>query len=385
MPSPVDVFIQRYNCLGVAVSPSPATGYMYSLATAAQPTSGNNLLQFIPRVQSVSIATAVPREDVNQYGMTDRIDTLMVSNPTVTMNMDYLLLDGFAESLLGFAASGQQSFISGLLDGTQTEKNYFLGIAPEGVDLIGSQPSNQANLNVVGIGNGVVSSYTLNLAVGQIPRASVTIEGTNQASYNGSTGKSSPAIDPNTSLLVVGPKWSLPTMSGYTGALVNAALRPGDITLSFPRTGGFTDYTSGVGSFHPQSLTMSVPIALDYITQLGSPYPIAKRIRLPVNCTLSVDALVGDVNEDSLDNLFCSDDPVNLSFRLNNPSCTRAGSAAITVNFNQAKLVSRDYSSAIGQNSTVRMSWSNQIQAISPGYAGRGITYQGVYGQYPTL
>ncbi len=381
----VEVYRQIFNCLGLAVSPSPATGYMYSLATAAQPTSGTNLLTYIPRVQSVSIATAVPREDVNQYGMLDRVDSLIVSNPTVTLNFDYLLLDGYAESILGFAASGQQSFVSGLIDGTQSEKNYFLGVAPEGVDLIGSLPASANNLNVIGVGNGVVSNYSMSLSVGQIPRASVTVEGTNQQSYNGSTGKASPAIDPNTALLVVGPKWTLPTMSGYTGTLVNAALRPGDITLSFPRTGGFTDYTSGVGAFHPQSLTLSVPIALDSITQLGTPYPIAKRIRFPVNCTLSVDALQGDIAEDGLADLFCTDDPVNLSFQLNNPSCTRAGGSAITVNFNQAKFVSRDYTSSIGQNSTVRLTWSNQLQGISPGYAGRGIVFQGSFGRVPTL
>lgn len=380
----VQVYRQIYNVLGLAVSPSPATGYMFA-GGAAQPTSGANLLNYIPRVQSVSIATAVPREDVNQYGQLDRIDTEIVSPPTCTLNFDYLLLDGYAESLLGFAASGQQSFVSGLIDGTQSEKNYFLGVAPEGTDLIGSLPINANNLNVIGVGNGVVSNYTMTLQVGQIPRASVTVEGTNQQAYNGSTGKQSPAIDPNTSLQVVGPLFTLPTMSGYTGALVNAALRPGDITMSFPRTGGFTDYTSGVGQFIVQGLTMSVPIALDYINQLGSPYPIAKRIRFPVNCTLSVDAMQGDVSEDNLASVFCSDDPVNISFRLNNPACARNGAAAITVNFNQAKFASRDYTSSIGQNSTVRYTFTNQLGGISPGFAGRGITFQGSYGSVPTL
>ncbi len=380
----VEVYRQQYNVLGLAVSPSPATGYMFS-AGAAQPTSGTNLLQFIPRVQSVSIATAVPRTDVNQDGQLDRLDALMVSAPTTTLSFDYLLLDGFAESLLGFAASGQQSFVSGLIDGTQSEKNYFLGVAPEGVDLIGSSPASANNLNVVAIGNGVVSNYSMNLAVGQIPRASVTVEGTNQQFYNGSTGLQSPAIDPNTQLQVVGPLFTLPTMSGYTGALVNAALRPGDIVLNLPRTGGFGDYTSGIGQMHVQSLSLSVPIALDPILQLGNPYPIAKRIRFPVDCTISMDALQGDIAAANLANLFCSDGFVNLSFQLKNPSCARNGAAAITVNFNQAKFTSRDFSSSIGQNSTVRYTWTNQLQGISSSYLTRGIVWSGVYGQYPTF
>src|ERR1035437_5606818 len=253
----VEVYRQIYNVLGVAVGPSPATGYMFSFG-GIPGNSGTNLLQFIPRVQSASIATQIPHTDVNQYGQLTRLDSIIDSPPSATLNLSYLLVDGFAESILGFAASGQQTFISGLIDGTQIDKNYFLGVAPEGVDLIGSSPLNANNLNVIGLGNGVVSSYTLNLGVGKIPEASVTIECTNQQGYNGSTGKQSPAIDPNTSLQVASPIWTLPQMSGYTGAGINAALRFGDITLQFPRSGGFTDYTSGIGQFHAQTLSLSV-------------------------------------------------------------------------------------------------------------------------------
>ncbi len=384
MAATVDVVRQIYNTLGVAVSASPATGY-FTTSGAASNVSGANLLTFLPRVQSVSLAANIPRQDINQYGQLDRLDSLIVSAPTFTANISYLLVDGFAENLLGFAASGQQSFVSGLIDGTQSEKNYFFPIAPEGVDLIGLQSSNASNVKVVALGNAVISDYSINLAVGQVPTASVTLEGTNQQSYTGSVLQLSPAIDPNTALPVVGPLWTLPTMSGYTGANISAALRPGDIVLGFPRIDGLGDFTSGVGQIHPQSVSISVPIALDQITQLGNPYPIAKRIRFPVNCTLSVDALVGDVTTGNVANLFCQDAPSNFIITLNDPSCSRTGPAAIVLYFNQAKLVSRDYSSSIGQNSTVRLTYQNQLQGISPAYFGRGIVFSGVFGQDPAF
>lgn len=382
MSANVNVFRNIFNTNGVAVSASPATGYMFSSGNTNPPLSGANLLTFLPRVQSVSIAANVPRQDVNQYGQLTRLDSLIVSAPTFTMNIDYLLVDGFAENLLGFAALGQQSFISGLIDGTQSEKNYFLPIAPEGTDLIGSTLPLSNGVNVVAIGNGVVSNYSVNLAVGQIPRASVTIEGTNQQSYTGSVAQASPAIDPNTALPVVGPLFSMPQMSGYTGALVTNALRPGDIVLSFPRTDGLGDYLSGVGQLHPQSVSISVPIALDQILQLGNPYPIAKKIRFPVNCTLSIDALAADVAVANVATLFCTDTPVNLVVQLNDPSCTRTGPAAMTYWFNQAKLISRDFTSSIGQNSTVRLTYTNQIGGISAGYLGQGLVVSGIYNQY---
>jgi hypothetical protein len=380
MAQNVDVVRQIYNTLGVAVSASPGTGYFFASGNT-NPVSGANLLTFLPRVQSVSLAANIPRQDINQYGQLDRLDNLIVAAPTFTANITYYPVDGFVESVLGFAASGQQSFISGLIDGTQTEKNYFFPVAPEGVDLIGLQSSNGSNVKIVALGNGVISNYNLNLAVGQVPTSSITVEGTNQQSYTGSVLQLSPAIDPNTALPVVGPLFTLPTMTGYTGASIPAALRPGDIVLSFPRVDGLGDYTSGIGQLRPQSVSLSVPLALDPINQLGNPYPVAKKIRFPVDCTLSIDALQGDITTGNVANLFCSDTPSNFVLTLNDPSCTRTGPAAITIWFNQAKLVSRDYSSSIGQNSTVRLTYTNQIQGISSNYFGRGIVWSGSYGQ----
>ncbi len=375
----VEVLRQIYNVLGVFVGPSPATGYMFASGNT-NPVSGVNFLTSIPRVQSANIDLSIGRQDVNQYGQLARLDSEIVSPPDVTLNMDYLLVDGFAESLMGFAASGQQTFISGMIDGTQSEKNYFLAIAPQGVDLIGAGPAQASNINVVGIGNGVITSYGLNLAVGQIPRASVTIQANNQQTYVGSANKASPAIDPNTALQVVGPTFTIPTMSGYTGVNVTNALRPGDIVLGFPRTGSFGDYTSGIGQIHVQSIGLSIPLAVDPIVQLGNPYAIGRPIRFPVNCTLTVDALAADVAEENVANLFCSDDPVNLYFKLLNPSCARNGTNAITVWFNQAKLTNRSYNTSIGQNSTVRLTYTNQIGGINNAFLGQGVVFSGSYG-----
>lgn len=376
----VTVIRQIYNVLGVFVSPTPSTGYMFgSGVNAVTAGSGANLLTGIPRVQSVAINYTIPRENVNQYGQLDRLDYLIVGAMTAAATIDYLPIDGWAESLFGFTASGQQSFVSGLIDGTQADKNYFLGIAPEGVDLIGDTSPN--SINVVGLGNGYISNYSLNLAINQIPRASVTIESSNCNFYTGSSGDASPAIDFNTALPVAGGQvFSLPTMQAYTGTNIVSALRPGDILLSFPRFDSIGDYLSGVGQVWPQSVSLSVPIALDNIQEIGNPYPIARKIRFPVDCTLTVEALVGDVNTGSLANLFCQDNPVNLSFACKLPNCSRTGAAAITVYFNQAKLVSRDYTSAIGQNSTVRLTFQNQLQGISPSYFGRGIVFSGSWG-----
>lgn len=369
---------QIYNVLGLAVSTSPATGYMFSSGTAGNPFSGVNNLRYIPRVQSTSIDLNVNAQDVNQFGQLARLDNIILQSPDVQLNFDYYLLDGFAEFVLGFTSSGQQSFVSGLIDGTQSEKNYFLGVAPPGVDLIGTT-TNPNNINVVAVGNGVVSNYGINLAIGQIPRASVSVQGNNMQTYVGSTGQPSPAINPNTALQVVGPRFTLPAMPAYTGQGTPAALRPGDIVLNLPRSGGFGDYTAGVGQLWVQGLSMSVPINLDPIYQLGSPYAIFRPIQFPVNCTLTIDALEGDISEDNVADFLCSYDPIDIQFQLRDPSCDRNGPNGITFWFNQAKLINRSYNAAIGQNSTVRLTYTNQLGGITSNYLGQGIVASGSY------
>lgn len=369
----VNVLRQIYNVLGVAVGPSPATGYMFSSGN-----SGVNFLRTLPRVQSVSTSLSIPREDVNQFGQLARIDQIITSPADASWTIDYLLVDGYAEAILGFNAKGSQTFISGLIDGTQQEKNYFLGIAPEGNDLIGTV-ANANNINVVALGNGVVSNYSLNLAVGQIPRVSITVQGNNQQTYTGSANKASPAINFETALPVVGPQFTLPAIGAYTGVGIVSALRPGDITLSFPRTGSFGDYTSGVGTIHVQGISLSIPLSTDNINQLGNPFPIGKPIQFPINSTLTVDATAADLAESSVATLFCSDNPVNLAFACKLPACDRNGATAVSVLFNNAKLTNRDYSAAIGQNSTVRLTYSNQIGGVSSNYLGQGVVFSGDY------
>lgn len=368
-----NVLRQIYNVLGIAVGPSPATGYMFTSGT-----SGVNRLRTLPRVQSASVSLSVNREDVNQFGQLARIDQIITSPADVSMTVDYLLVDGYAESILGFAAKGEQTFISGLIDGSQQEKNYFIGVAPEGVDLIGTT-ANANDINVVGIGNGVVSNYSLNLAVGQLPRASITIQGNNQQTYTGSSNKPSPAIDPNTALPVVGPTFTLPAINAYTGANIVSALRPGDIVLSFPRTGSFGDYTSGVGQIRVQGVSLSIPLSTDNIVQLGNPYAIGKPVQFPINSTLTIDATAADVAESSVATLFCADNPVNLAITCRVPDCSRNGATAVSILFNNAKLTNRDYSAAIGQNSTVRLTYSNQIGGVSNNYLGQGVVFSGNY------
>ena len=113
--------------------------------------------------------------------------------------------------------------------------------------------------------------------------------------------------------------------------------------------------------------------------------PLVRRTHGRVIVLAVAGADAHDLREDNVANLFCSDDAVNLAFRLNTPSCSRNGNPAIVFTFNQAKLTNRDYTTSIGQNATVRLTYSNQLQGISSNYLGQGVIFSGSYGRIPIL
>ena len=59
-------------------------------------------MYFFNRVQSASLSVDVTRQDVQHIGSEDFLDRKIVSEGSTTLRMDYLLTDGYEESLLGF-------------------------------------------------------------------------------------------------------------------------------------------------------------------------------------------------------------------------------------------------------------------------------------------
>lgn len=363
----VEVLSQLYNVGAVFVSPSPATAYMFSSGT-----SGTNLLQQVPRIQSVGVSFSRPLEPINQFGQAAALDRIQVNPATVSLSLDYYLVDGKAENVLGLNTAGNSTIVSGLLDRTTDEKNYFLQLAPEGVDAIGANLP--ATTNVLAVGNGFVTNYSLSAAIGQVPRATVAIEGSNFQTFTGSANNVSPAIDPNTDSPVAGPTFTLPTAVSYTGANIASALRPGEIILNLDRNASLGDYLTGVGSAKINGFTLSVPVARDTITKLGHFFPIYKKVRFPLDATLSLDAMAGDVAEGALSSLRCADSGHNFNIVMQRPNCGGfTGTSAIIIDVKNAKLDSRDWNMSVGGGgATVRLNYSLQI-------AGIGDTTNGVF------
>jgi hypothetical protein len=400
-----------YNVL--AVYASQTTG---SKGAQAQQTGLLDIRQ-LSRVQSFDEDFTRNFTDVNQYGNLAAIDRIEVEAPDVTASFEYYLTNGINEKWLGLtvAGSGESpvSCVSGYLNNTTAEKNYYLSIVEEGFDANGY---NRANTGVIGIGNGFLTSYSVNAAVGEIPSASVEIQGLNVRVYNqaaltglalsGAFGPNTtgyfgvvPAVDTVAGTNLTGIGFRLPigesNYTGYaniTGTGVGGvplygpiiqpgggnaqatALRPGDITLTLPAnsTLGFLETDLKI-----QDFTLSLDLGRTPLQQLGNRFAFSREIDFPVTATLDVNANIGDITTGNLVDVICSSTKQDFTITLGNPGCGSSASTAMIYQFKGAKLVTQSLSSSIGDN--VTMSASYEVQIGSPNDLANGIFISGSF------
>lgn len=339
-----------YQSEALYVGPTPPTGYHYSSGN-----SGDNLISQLHRVQSANYSFNVSRQDVNQYGQLAAIDRVILQAPTVNLDFNYYLTNGVNEKRLGLNIDGLSSSISGLLNGTTDSKNYFISTSPEGTDNIGYAP---AAREVIAIGNGFLSNYSVDAAVGGLPTASVTVEALNIKVDPSASGNAIPAVDPETGTVISDVTYELPlAVNGVAGQV--SALRPGDITIQVAAK--FGAKVSGVGSANFQNVRLQAPLARQPLERLGSKFAFSREVQYPVTVTLNATANVTDLVAGNLADILCDDQNYVLSLILREPSCSGQGPIAMSYQLRGAKLDSQSFTSSIGANKSVDLTWSAQI------------------------
>ena len=335
----------------------------------------------LERVQSANYSYTINRQDVNQYGELARLDSLVLEPPTVNVDFSYLLTDSYNERVLGFFVqqSGDgDSLVNVPSQDPNTDGNFASGhmvahsginvyvvTSPDGVDL-NKDPSEalDASDTILGIGNCYISDYSVDLSVGALPTISVSLEGANMRSDTSGTNFSSPAInqEDGTSLNPVITALPNPSQTpggapaDSTNAVINA-LRPGDITCAFENVSGETMVElGGAGAAHVQSVSMSLPLSRTPIQKLGSKFPFARSVDFPVNSTMSISAIVNDVERANLSQVLESG-AQNIRIDLKDSN----DNYAVRYWLKEAKLDSESFSSSIGSNKTVDLTFSAQV------------------------
>lgn len=359
-----------------AISGTTATGSMYVNGTWGSQSSqqaSNNLIAQLQHVQSATLNLAINRTDVNILGQLNRIDQIIISPPTISLDYTYFPSDGFNEAMIGLNIGGF-SFLSGILTKVSDSKNYFLAVSQQGVD--DNTVSNPNQRDIWAIGNGFLSNYTFNAAVNQITTASVTIDALAIQTFTGSSGLVTPAVDPGTSNALTGWFFQLPPATATPSTNTLSALRPGDISLSFPNNVGFLTPLSGSNAVNVQSVAISLPVRREILNRLGAPLGFSREIQFPVNGTVSIRALATEVQPGSFSNLYANDVFYNASMTLRQPGINQTGQAAIILGLNNIKLASIAFGNTINGDSTIDLTATFQLAGAT---SLAGITFSGYY------
>ena len=372
--------------------------------------------QELHRVQSISHDMSATRTDIFEFGRLAALDKVMIEAPTVSLDFSYLLTNGENEKNIGLVVERQTTnytsdaarmdsntlpnALSGILGnpgGSADEKNYYVVTVPEGKDadvVDGGTSTIYADTvywnpqSIVGFGNGVLSNYSINGAVGDFASASVSIEAFNISFISGQSptnadawlsGDAIPSVNKGKDSLAAGQFELRPASTGTQNVF---AIRPGDVVLDFDTTAKGRIDTLGVGGailpggddpdneaegateaepMHLQNFSIDMPLARTALTRLGSTFPYYRAIDFPLNVTMNCSALLADVSTGSLVDIMCNDGKrdINVALRRACGSSTADDAGDIEVNYRlrNAQLVSQNFSASIGDNKTVDLSF----------------------------
>jgi len=329
------------------------------------------------RVQSCNYNFSVSRQDINQYGELGAIDRLILQEPTVAVDMSYYFEPtGFNEGHLGFkttAASGTSTvsdhMLTDIISGGSgfDQKNVYVLVSDAGIDANdGTAMSSGTVDGIIGIGNAFLTSWSLEASVGAIPTVSCAFEGQNIVFTGGNTAYQigNPAVLDGADL----SETSLVTLPDGAGLFDSgtevSAVRPGDITLTLGSSNSDNSPMFGLteSDLKIQSASVSMTIGREPIRKLGKSFAFAREITFPINCTMTVNAIVGASASNKLYTLMTTNgDSTKFYCELKLTGYQGATAHSSLIMLKGAKLDSQNFTSSIGPNKTVTLELSAQI------------------------
>ena len=333
---------------------------------------------------SFDIDLSASRQDVREFGQLARTSTTRLSEIDPTLSFGYYLGNGENELALGFnnsSGAATQMAADMLAEvASQKERNVFVVTAKEGVDAFSTEAIWDGNgqsgyHDTVGFGNCFVSSYSVNLSVGEIPRVDVEMQASNVVFWTGQqSGLFNPSIDLEAQRTHSGLV-ELPPPD--TGALGHHVLRPNDVSITFVDDQISTGTAAGgrVGGVNfaempIQSCSIDLPLSREVIDKLGAERAYAKPLDFPIDVTMSINSLVNEFTTGAIEyaiNGSAGDKKTNIVVEVKDGVNIRNKFV-----LSGAVLDSQSFSQGLDDNETVDLTFSAQI-------GGKGTTDQGLF------
>ena len=167
-----------------------------------------------------------------------------------------------------------------------------------------------------------------------------------------------------------------------------SCLRPGDIEMHLGTDGRAavmshlpagtppTDHT--VKSCHIQSFSIDLPMGRTPLQRLGTPYAYTRPLDFPLVVNISVSAIVADLKAGNIAQHLFEFENHDLHFVLREPQVGGAGPVAMAFYVKGAQLEGESFSSSIGDNKSVDITFTAQIGG--PQDTSRGLMVAGSRG-----
>ena len=177
-------------------------------------------------------------------------------------------------------------------------------------------------------------------------------------------------------------------VTGYTGAdggAVIAALRPGDINVNIAAfsgegavniggTGADGEHNPDANAAHIQSASLSIPLSRSPLDRLGSNSAYARSVDFPVVSTLSVTAILNEVESYNLSAALEDENEKEITLTLNNSADPPVPAMIYTLK--GCSFDSESFTSSIGANKSVDMTFTTSVGG--PTDTNHGIFVSGI-------
>jgi hypothetical protein len=328
------------------------------------------------RVQSANLNFSFARQRFKQIGSANFVGDVNVTNPEITLGMDYYYTNGTNEMLLGLNVDGAKgSTLSGLRKPNQDNNFYLLigsGVKDE-VLLTPADSNFKDNFNTMALGNCFLNSYSMGAAVGSLVavQASVQADNVELQPYDDNAGKLIPAIDaatqqPSTSNKYKIKKSFFQNTTNQDG-LVDSALAPSGIQLTLPGNVNVPglEFTGDGQSAFINSFSLGFSVDRTALYGFGSIYPFGRRAILPVLGTLSFSAVASDFQTGTLNELVRLDENNERSYDFALSLLGESGNTGLHIQVEGAKMDSEGFSQSIGDLGSLEASLSFSMSDTS--------------------
>jgi hypothetical protein len=330
------------------------------------------------RTQSAAVDFSFSRQRFKQIGTADFVGDVNLTNPEITLAMDYYYTNGTNEMLLGLNVDGAKG---GALSGIRlpAQDNNFYVLLGSGVNdqalLTQKDADFKDNYTVTALGNCFLNSYSIGASVGSLAvvRAEVQADNISAEPYNNvAPGMAIPAIDLSTQKPSATNKYRIKKSffknTTNQDGLIPSAMAPSGIKLTLPNNVNvpgleFTGANSRSAFINSFGLEFSIDRTALY--GFGSIYPYGRRAILPVLGTLSFSATASEFQSGNLNDLVILDNNKEAFFDFTIDIMGASGITGARWEVEGARADSQSLSQSIGDNGGIDAQFSFSMSDAS--------------------